>query len=355
MHRATAVRSRQIKSPRARGIDRPSGYSSGMRVLVTGGAGYIGSVVTDVLLEHGHRVVVYDNLSKGHRDAVPAGTPLVVANLLDAAAVATVLREHGIEAVVHMAAASLVGESVQEPAKYYLNNVEASLVLLGAMREAGVARFVLSSTAAVYGEPGKQPIEERDPTAPTNPYGETKLALERALAWYGGAYGLAAISLRYFNAAGATVRCGERHDPESHLIPIVLQAAAGTRPEVTVFGDDYPTRDGTCVRDYVHVTDLAAAHVLAVEALRPGDPLRVYNLGCGGDGYTVREVIEVAERVTGRTVPVRVGPRRPGDPAVLVASSDLIVRELGWRPQHQALGEIVESAWRFMKGGGPPA
>jgi UDP-glucose 4-epimerase len=324
-----------------------------MRVLVTGGGGYIGSVVTEVLLERGHQVVVYDNLSKGHRDVVPPGTPLVAADLLDADAVRTTLREHRIEAVVHMAAVSLVGESVQDPAKYYRNNVEAPLVLLGALRDAGITRFVLSSTAAVYGEPAKQPIEEHDPTAPTNPYGETKLALERALSWYGTAYGLASISLRYFNAAGATRQYGERHDPETHLIPIVLQAAAGTRAEVTVFGDDYPTRDGTCVRDYIHVSDLAAAHVLALEALRPGDPLRVYNLGCGGDGYTVREVIDVAERVTRHAVPVRMGPRRAGDPAVLIASSDRIMRDLGWRPRHQDIGDIVESAWRFMKGQAP--
>jgi UDP-glucose 4-epimerase len=320
-----------------------------MRVVVTGGAGYIGSAVVEVLLQRGYHVVVYDNLSKGHADAVPPGTPLVAADLLDTETLKRALREHRIDAVVHMAAFSLVGESVQDPARYYQNNVQASLVLLDALRDLGIARFVLSSTAAVYGEPAKQPIEEHDPTAPTNPYGETKLVLERALSWYGHAYGLASISLRYFNAAGATARAGERHDPETHLIPIVLQAAAGTRPAVTIFGDDYPTRDGTCVRDYIHVLDLAEAHVLAVEALRPGDPLRVYNLGCGGDGYTVREVIDVTARVTGRHVPVEVGARRPGDPAVLIASSDRIVRDLGWRPTHQDLDAIVDSAWRFMQ------
>ncbi len=320
-----------------------------MRVLVTGGAGYIGGVVVEVLLGRGHEVIVLDNLVKGHADAVPPGTPLVRVDLVDGDAVLATLRDHRIDAVVHMAAFSLVGESVQNPARYYRNNVEASLVLLAAMRQAGIGRLVLSSTAAVYGEPVKQPVEEHDPTAPTNPYGETKLALERALAWYAPAYGLSAISLRYFNAAGATARGGERHDPETHLIPMVLQAAAGTRGAVTVFGDDYPTRDGTCVRDYVHVLDLAEAHVLAVEALSPGDPLRVYNLGCGGDGYTVREVIEVAQRVTGRPVPVEVGSRRPGDPAVLIASSEQIVRDLGWQPRHQALTDMIESAWRFMQ------
>ena len=320
-----------------------------MRILVTGGAGYIGSAVVEILLQRGYHVVVYDNLSKGHADLVPPGTPLVTADLLDTASLTRALREHRIDAVVHMAAFSLVGESVHDPARYYQNNVHASLVLLDAMRDVGIARFVLSSTAAVYGEPAKQPIEEQDPTAPTNPYGETKLALERALSWYGHAYGLASISLRYFNAAGATPRAGERHDPETHLIPIVLQAAAGTRRAATIFGDDYPTRDGTCVRDYIHVLDLAEAHVLALEALRPGDPLRIYNLGCGGEGYTVREVIDVATRVTGRHVPVEVGPRRPGDPAVLIASSDRIIRDLAWRPTHQNLDEIIASAWRFMQ------
>ena len=320
-----------------------------MRILVTGGAGYIGSAVVEILLQRGYHVVVYDNLSKGHADLVPPGTPVVTADLLDTASLTRALREHRIDAVVHMAAFSVVGESVHDPARYYQNNVHASLVLLDAMRDVGIARFVLSSTAAVYGEPAKQPIEEQDPTAPTNPYGETKLALERALSWYGHAYGLASISLRYFNAAGATPRAGERHDPETHLIPIVLQAAAGTRRAATIFGDDYPTRDGTCVRDYIHVLDLAEAHVLALEALRPGDPLRIYNLGCGGDGYTVREVIDVATRVTGRHVPVEVGPRRPGDPAVLIASSDRIIRDLAWRPTHQNLDEIIASAWRFMQ------
>ena len=320
-----------------------------MRILVTGGAGYIGSAVVEILLQRGYHVVVYDNLSKGHADLVPPGTLLVTADLLDTASLTRALREHRIDAVVHMAAFSVVGESVHDPARYYQNNVHASLVLLDAMRDVGIARFVLSSTAAVYGEPAKQPIEEQDPTAPTNPYGETKLALERALSWYGHAYGLASISLRYFNAAGATPRAGERHDPETHLIPIVLQAAAGTRRAATIFGDDYPTRDGTCVRDYIHVLDLAEAHVLALEALRPGDPLRIYNLGCGGDGYTVREVIDVATRVTGRHVPVEVGPRRPGDPAVLIASSDRIIRDLAWRPTHQNLDEIIASAWRFMQ------
>jgi len=320
-----------------------------MRVLVTGGAGYIGSVVTEVLLERGHTVVVFDDLSKGHRESVPAGTPLVEADLLDGPALSQALAGHAVEAVVHMAAHSYVGESMEAPAKYYHNNVVAGLALLEAMRKVGTDRLVLSSTCAVYGEPGKVPIEEDDPTAPTNPYGETKRVFEHALRWYGQAYGLASISLRYFNAAGATDRNGEWHDPETHLIPLLLEVADGRREHVTIFGDDYPTRDGTCVRDYIHVSDLATAHVLALEALRPGHPLRIYNLGCGGEGHTVREVVEVARRVTGRAIDVRIGPRRSGDPAVLVAGSERITRELGWRPQRQALDEIVGSAWRWME------
>jgi UDP-glucose 4-epimerase len=321
-----------------------------MKVLVTGGAGYIGSVVAEELLRGGHQVVVYDSLYKGHRDAVPGEAIFVHADLQDAARLRHALGQHGIEAVVHMAADSLVGESVTDPARYYRNNVQAGLVLLDAMREAGARQLVFSSTAAVYGEPEKQPIEEDDPTRPTNPYGETKLAFEQALRWYDGAYGLRYVSLRYFNAAGASARSGERHDPETHLIPLVLQAAAGQRREVTLFGEDYPTRDGTCVRDYIHVVDLAQAHVLALEALAGrGHPSRIYNLGCGGEGYSVREVIEVAQKVTGREIPLRVGPRRPGDPAVLIASSERISRELGWRPAQQDLGAIIGSAWEWMQ------
>ncbi len=316
---------------------------------MTGGAGYIGSVVTEELLKGGDEVVVYDSLYKGHREAVVEGAAFVKGDLLDTALLRETLAHHRVEAVVHMAADSLVGESVKEPAKYFRNNVLGGLSLLDAMRGAGVTRLVFSSTAAVYGEPAKQPIEESDPTEPTNPYGETKLAFERALRWFDGAYGLKFVSLRYFNAAGATERSGERHDPETHLIPIVLQAAAGTRPEVTVFGTDYATPDGTCVRDYIHVVDLAQAHVLALHALVKGHPSSIYNLGCGGEGYSVKQVIDCARRVTGKEIPVRQGPRRPGDPAVLIASSSRIVRELGWRPKHQQLDAIVESAWRWMQ------
>ena len=317
-----------------------------MRVLVTGGAGYIGSVVTEELIKDGHEVVVYDNLSKGHPQSVVDPASFVQGNLLDADKLRQTLNENRIEAVIHMAAYSLVGESVQAPAKYYHNNVVAGLVLLDAMRDCGVSRIVFSSTAATYGEPEAQPIFESAPTNPTNPYGETKLAFERAMHWYEGAYGLRYASLRYFNAAGATEKCGEDHDPETHIIPITLQAAAGKRPHVEIFGDDYPTPDGTCIRDYIHVVDLARAHILALDAL--SERSAIYNLGCGGDGYSVRDVIETARRVTGKDIPVRMGPRRAGDPAVLIAGSDKIKSELGWRPQFQDLGVIVESAWKWM-------
>ncbi|HKR01771.1 MAG TPA: UDP-glucose 4-epimerase GalE, partial [Pyrinomonadaceae bacterium] len=318
-----------------------------MRVLVTGGAGYIGSVVAEELLRDGHEVFVYDNLSKGHRASIDPAATFVEADLMDGERLRRTLTDSSIEAVIHMAAYSLVGESVNEPAKYYRNNVVAGLILLDAMREAEVRRFVFSSTAAVYGEPERQPIEESDPTNPTNPYGETKLALERALHWHEKAYGLRYVSLRYFNAAGATKRCGESHDPETHLIPAVLQAATGRRECVEIYGDDYPTRDGTCVRDYIHVVDLAHAHILSLGVL--DERSAIYNLGCGGDGYSVREVIDAARRVTGRDIPVRFSPRRAGDPAVLIASSEKIKRELGWKPERQDLNAIISSAWEWAE------
>ncbi|MCU1267065.1 MAG: UDP-glucose 4-epimerase [Acidobacteria bacterium] len=317
-----------------------------MRILVTGGAGYIGSVVTEELLSDGHTVVVYDNLSKGHRASISHSTEFVHADLTDAETLGQTFAQHEIEAVVHMAADSLVGESVENPARYYQNNLVAGLCLLNAMRAAGVQHIVFSSTAATYGEPEEQPIAETAPNNPTNPYGASKLAFEHALRWYDKAYDLRYASLRYFNAAGASERCGESHDPETHLIPIALQAAAGSRTHVEIYGDDYPTPDGTCVRDYVHVIDLARAHILALGALDQGS--RIYNLGCGGAGYSVREVIQAARRITGRPIPERVGPRRPGDPAILVASADKIKRELGWNPALQDLEVIIESAWRWM-------
>jgi len=317
-----------------------------VRVLVTGGAGYIGSVVTEELVNDGHEVVVYDNLVKGHARAVVPGATFVNGDLLDAGTLRQTLRDHRVEAVIHMAAYSLVGESCEHPSKYYRNNVVASLVLLDTMRECDVSGIVFSSTAATYGEPLSQPIYETAPTNPTNPYGETKLAFERAMHWAERAYGLRYVSLRYFNAAGASEKCGEDHDPESHIIPIALQAAAGKRPYVEIYGDDYPTPDGTCLRDYIHVIDLARAHILALGALNEGS--RIYNLGCGGRGYSVREVIETAREVTDKDIPVRIGPRRAGDPAILIASSDKIKSELGWQPQYQDLRVIVDSAWRWM-------
>lgn len=321
-----------------------------MRTLVTGGAGYIGSVITEVLLERGHEVTVLDSLVKGHQDAVVPGAEVVVGELGDRECVLQVLQRRRIEAVVHMAAHSMVGESVTAPLKYFDNNVSRGLVLLDAMKEAGVDRLVFSSTAAVYGEPLRQPISESDLTNPTNPYGESKLTFERMLRWCGDAYGLKSVSLRYFNAAGATERCGERHDPETHLIPLLLQVAAGQREKVTVFGEDYPTADGTCVRDYVHVLDLAEAHVLALEALgKPGRPsCTAYNVGGASQGHSVRQVIRAAERVTGKKLTVEKGPRRPGDPAVLIASAELIRDELGFRPKFVDLEQIILSAWRWM-------
>lgn len=318
-----------------------------MNILVTGGAGYIGSVVVEECLRDGHKTFVYDNLVKGHREIVAPEAIFIEGDLLDGDLLRKVFRENEIEAVIHMAAYSLVGESVVEPAKYYHNNVVAGLSLLDAMRDCGVVKIVFSSTAAVYGEPEKQPIEETDRLAPTNPYGETKLAFEHALRWYENAYGLRYASLRYFNAAGASERCGELHDPETHLIPLVLQAAIGRRSHVEIFGEDYTTRDGTCVRDYIHVIDLARAHILALKIL--DEKSAIYNLGCGGAGYTVREVIDVASEVTGLDIPVRMAARRAGDPAVLIAASNKIKNELGWDPEFQDLRLIVNSAWQWLR------
>lgn len=319
-----------------------------MRALVTGGAGYVGSVVVEELLAAGaERVVVLDDLSKGHAGAVVAPAELVRGDIGDAPLVERVCRDAGIDVVVHMAARSLVSESVARPAIYYDVNVQRGLRLLDAMLAAGVKRLVFSSTAAVYGEPESWPITEEFATAPLNPYGESKLAFERALGWYQRAYGLRWASLRYFNAAGATLANGEQHDPETHLVPNVLAVARGAAAAVPVFGDDYPTPDGTCIRDYIHISDLARAHVLAIPAL---DELggRVFNLGCGG-GHSVAQVIAAAREVTGHPIPLEVAARRPGDPPVLVASSDRIRRELGWEPRHPDLGAIIASAWSWLQ------
>lgn len=318
-----------------------------MRVLVTGGAGYVGSHTVAALLESGHRVVVYDNLSRGHAAAVlPA--PLVVGDVRDTAKLKEIIRTEDIQAIIHFAASSLVGESISNPQLYYLNNVCGTLSLLQATVEERVQYFVFSSSAAVYGEPQEVPIPEDHPLHPTNPYGETKRVIEEALIWYERAYNLRFVILRYFNAAGASLsgRIGEDHSPETHLIPLVLRAATGYGEPVTVFGADYPTPDGTAVRDYVHVVDLARAHLLALEALKSGKCSGPYNLG-NGRGYSVMEVIRAAERVTGRRVPFRIGRRRRGDPAVLIAAADRARQELGWEPKHSGLEDIIASAWAW--------
>lgn len=321
-----------------------------MRIFVTGGAGYIGSVMTDVLIEGGHDVTVFDNLSRGHRDAISARATFIEGDLLDTSHVVGALESGKIDAVIHLAGDALVGESMEQPGRYYRNNLIAGVSLLDAMRTAGVQSIVFSSTCAVYGVPERTPLDEGMPTRPINPYGESKLAFERALHWFYRAHGFKVAALRYFNAAGAGTRSGERHEPETHLIPIVLEAAAGTRPNVTILGDDYPTRDGTCVRDYIHVLDLADAHLLALDFLRRNEPrMEIYNLGCGGAGHTIREVINCAETVTGQRIPAVAGPRRAGDPPVLVASSDKARRELGWKPSRESLNVMIESAWKWKR------
>ena len=321
-----------------------------MNVCVTGGAGYIGSHMVRVLLRAGHAVVVVDDLSAGHADAVPPGVPLVRADVRDGGAIGRALREHRVEAVFHFASRIQVGESVVNPRFYWRDNLAAAVGLLDAVLDAGVKRFILSSTAAVYGDPLRTPLDEDHPTVPVNPYGATKLAIERMLVDYARAYGLSSAALRYFNASGADVEAGlgERHDPETHLIPIVLEAALGRRPHVTVFGDDWGTPDGTCVRDYIHVTDLAEAHLAALAHLErcgPGES-GAFNLGTG-KGHSVREVIETVTRVTGRGVKVVVGARRAGDPPVLVASADRAARVLGWTAKRASLEEIVRDAWAW--------
>ena len=314
-----------------------------MKLLVTGGAGYIGSIVAQQLLEAGHEVVVLDNLSRGHRAAVPDGARLVETSLLDEQATHEALND-GYDGVLHFAALALVAESVAHPERYHRGNVLGALNLLDAMRAAGVKRLVFSSTCAVYGEPDEVPMAETLPTAPVNAYGNSKLAIDRMLADEARAHGLGAISLRYFNVAGASGRFGEDHEPETHLIPLVLRAAAGASDHVKVFGTDYPTEDGTAVRDYVHVIDLGVAHVTALEAIEPGTHA-IYNMG-SGRGYSVREVVEAARRVTGREIPAREEARRPGDPPALVASNAKIRTELGWEPE-RGLETMIADAWEW--------
>ncbi len=319
-----------------------------MRILVTGGAGYIGSHTVRLLLERGHDVWVYDSLVFGHKKAVPEDR-LIVGDLAETARLDHALLMHRIEAVIHFAAFAYVGESVQDPGKYYQNNVVNTLGLLECMRRNKVNRIVFSSTCATYGTPEQVPITEGEKQAPINPYGRGKLVVEWALADYARAYGLGYAALRYFNAAGARPdgSLGEDHDPETHLIPLVLQAVLGRRPHIEVFGTDYPTPDGTCIRDYIHVDDLAEAHLLALEKLAPGQGLH-YNVGTGRS-YSVREVIRAAEEVTGKPVPVKEGPRRAGDPPALVAASDKIQRELGWKPRYTELRPIIETAWNWHR------
>jgi UDP-glucose 4-epimerase len=319
-----------------------------VRLLVTGGAGYIGSVIALQLLEAGHEVTVVDNLSKGHEAAVPGEAGFVRVDLLDAQRLTEVLAG-GYDGVLHFAALSLVGESVEQPGRYYRVNVAGTLNLLEAMRSASVPRLVFSSTAAVYGEPEEVPISETAPTRPTNPYGGAKLAADQLIGFFTAAHGLSATSLRYFNVAGASGSLGEDHDPETHLIPLVLAAALGERENVKIFGTDYPTPDGTAVRDYIHVEDLGRAHLLALEAADIAEPgeHRIYNLG-NGAGFSVREVVEAARHVTGHIEAVE-APRRAGDPPVLVASSDKIRAELGWTPEKPALEAMISDAWDWMQ------
>jgi len=320
-----------------------------MNILVTGGAGYIGSHTVRILKQAGFGVVVYDNFSRGHREAIE-GFMVVEGDTADTGLLKKVLLEQKIDAVMHFAAHSQVGESVEKPALYYENNVIGGLKLLEAVLDAGVKHFIFSSSAAVYGEPNNVPITEDHPCKPTNPYGETKVIIERALAYYEQAYGLKSVSLRYFNAAGAALEggIGEDHDPETHLIPLVLKAVLDQDKPLTIFGDDYPTVDGTAVRDYIYVDDLAAAHLLALEALIKGKTSSVYNLG-NGSGFSVLEVIRAAEQVTGRKVPYAIGSRRAGDPAVLVALAGKARAELGWQPRHANLEAIIETAWHWHR------
>lgn len=317
-----------------------------MKILVPGGAGYIGSIVVEELVKQGEQVVVFDNLYFGHREAIHPSAAFVEGDLADRAAVKALFDAHGFEAVMHFASHTLVGESMEQPFKYLGENVTNGLNLLQEAVAHGVRKFILSSTANLFDDPQRMPIDETERIVPGSPYGESKNILERMLHWLDRIYGFRYAALRYFNAAGAspTGERGEDHEPETHLIPRVLQVALGQRDSITIFGDDYPTHDGTCVRDYIHVTDLAQVHILALKALDKGS--RTYNLG-NGQGFTVKEVIETAREVTGHPIPAVAGPRRRGDPAVLIASSEKIKRELGWQPQFPDLRTIIETAWKW--------
>ena len=321
-----------------------------MAILVCGGAGYIGSHMVSELLDRKEEVIVVDNLQTGHKEAVLEGATLLVGDLRDESFLDHVFKQNKIDAVVHFAADSLVGESVINPLKYYDNNVTGALSLLKVMNANGVKKIVFSSTAATYGEAKNSPIQESDPTIPTNPYGETKLAIEKMLKWSEMAYGIHYVVLRYFNVAGAHVegKIGEDHSPETHLIPIILEVALGKRESISVYGNDYDTHDGTCIRDYIHVTDLANAHILALEKLNKEETSGIYNLG-SGTGFTVKEVIETARTVTGHPIPEIIAPRRAGDPARLVASSEKAKTDLGWNPTRTSLEEMISSAWRWFQ------
>jgi len=317
-------------------------------ILVTGGAGYIGSVLTEELVAKGHQVIVLDNLMQGHREAVSSEATLIEADLCDREALEEVFSHHSIEAVMHLAADTSVEHSMTEPKRFFWNNTLCGMNLLEGMLEHRVKKLIFSSTAAVYGQPLKMPISEATPLSPVNAYGESKALFERILYWYGKAYGLSCISLRYFNVAGASKRFGADRHPETNLIPVVIKVALGEKDYLPIFGTDYDTKDGTCIRDYIHVLDIVRAHILALNHLEKNAGSKAYNLGTG-KGYSVMEIVEAARRVTGAKVPIKVSNRRPGDPAKLVASYNLAKAELGWEPQHSGLDSIIKSAWQWQK------
>ncbi len=315
-----------------------------MKILVCGGAGYIGSACTEYLLNHGHEVVVFDALITGHREAVDPRAGFIEGNFADRDVIMNAVKGQDFEAIMHFAAFSLVGESMENPGKYFRNNLSAAINMADAAVEGGVKTIVFSSTAATFGEPKEMPITEATPQLPINPYGESKLAFEKVLKWYNQIHGINYAALRYFNAAGATENFGEDHSPETHLIPIILQVSQGKREKIMIYGDDYDTPDGTCIRDYIHILDLAQAHMLALTAPRSGG----FNLGTG-NGLSVKEIIEAAREVTGHPIPAEVAPRRAGDPPRLIAGSDLIKKELGWKPQYEDARVIIESVWKWLQ------